>query len=86
MIIWYKLRKNNRTVSDTVIECNEDISRTAKVFKSLEQVCHKWDLAVPIWLEPTIRDFQSRSKARFYPDNFPESVDFDYMEIEVIEE
>lgn len=86
MKIWFKLRKNNRTTEDAVIECNEDISRTAKVFTSLEQVCHKWDLAVPIWLTPTIKDFQYRSKARFYADNFPEAIDFDYLEIEVIEE
>ena len=31
-------------------------------------------------------DFKRHSKTRFYQDNFVETVDFDYLEIQVIEE
>ena len=32
------------------------------------------------------RDFKKHSKTRFYQDNFIEQIDFDYLEIQVIEE
>ena len=37
-------------------------------------------------LDTTIADFKRHAKARFYQDNFVDSIDFDYLEIEVIEE
>ena len=86
MKIWFRLSMDSHTIKDTIVENNEDISRTAKVFASLEKACHDWDLAVPVWLDSTIHDFKYRAKARFTRDNFPESVSFDYMEIQVLEE
>ena len=44
------------------------------------------DLGNPIWLDTTVRHFQKHDKARFYQDNFIEQIDFDYLELEVIEE
>ena len=44
------------------------------------------DLGNPIWLDSTVKDFQKHDKARFYQDNFIEQIDFDYLEIQVIEE
>ena len=44
------------------------------------------DLGNPIWLDATVRDFKKRDKARFYQDNFIEHIEFDYLEIQVIEE
>ena len=45
-----------------------------------------WILGNPIWLDTTVRDFKKHSKTRFYQDNFIEQIDFDYLEIQVIEE
>ncbi len=86
MKIWFKLVKSSKKYLDEVIEINEDISRTKKIFTGLENICHKWDLAVPVWLDSTIEDFKRRSRARFPAESFPEQVDFDYLEIQVIEE
>ena len=86
MRIWYKMVTNNHIVKETVVEQNEDISRTKKIFASLEEVCHKWDLAVPIWLDSIVKDFKYHAKARFYQDAFPETIEFDFLEIQVIEE
>ena len=44
------------------------------------------DLGNPIWLDSTVKDFKKHDKARFYQDNFIEQIDFDYLEIQVIEE
>ena len=45
MRIWCKLFKKNRMLKDTVIEnYNMEMSRTAKVYDSLEQACYEFDL------------------------------------------
>ena len=47
---------------------------------------HSFDLSVPIWLDKTVEEFKRHDKAKFYQDNFIEHIDFDFMEIQVIEE
>lgn len=85
--IWFKIFKDNRLVKDMVVE-NDDysMSRTQKVFASMDSACHEFDLSVPLWLESTINDFKRHDKARFHQDNFIETIDFDFLEIQVIEE
>ncbi len=84
--LWAKIFKDNHLLKDTVIEdCSSD-TRTHKVFRALDEVCYQFDLGKPIWLNATINDFRRHDKARFYQDNFVESVEFDYLEIHVIEE
>ncbi len=84
--LWAKTYKNNHMIQDTVICKDSDDTRTHKVFQALEEVCYVFDLSKPIWLDANIREFQRHSKARFYQDNFVESIDFDFLEIQVIEE
>lgn len=85
--LWAKIWKDTRLIKDTVI-CNDDTSlgRTQKIFKALDEVCYCFDLSKPIWLDSTVADFKRHDKARFYNDNFIDSIDFDYLEIQVIEE
>ncbi len=84
--LWAKEFKDNHLLKDTVI-CNDDNdSRTHKVFYALDTICSEFDLGKPIWLDATIREFKQHSKARFTKDNFVEEIDFDYLEIQVIEE
>lgn len=84
--LWAKIWKDNRMIKDTVIRDESELRRTQKVLSALDEVSYEFDLGKPIWLDKTIREFQQHSKARFYQDNFIESIDFDYMEIQVIEE
>lgn len=85
--MWAKLITNTRIVKDTVI-CNSDysLSRTSMVFQSLEEICYQFDLGKPIWLDSTVKDFKMHSKTRFTQDNFIEPIDFDFLEIQIIEE
>ena len=84
--IWAKLFKDNHMIADLVI-CNSDSdTRTHKVFHALDEICYKFDLGKPIWLTSSTNDFKKHSKVRFNQDNFIEQIDFDYMEIQVIEE
>jgi len=85
--MWGKLWKDNHLLKDMVAEnADYSMSRTSMVFKALEEICHEFDLSQPIWLDANIKDFKRHDKTRFSKDNFIESIDFDYLEIHVIEE
>jgi hypothetical protein len=73
-------------LKDTVVCDSTEDTRTHKIFHALDQICLEFDLGKPIWLESNIREFQKHSKVRFYSDSFIEHIDFDYLEIHVIEE
>ena len=86
MRIWAKLIGNNRIIKDMVVENTSDDTRTHKIFDAMETICHEFDLSKPIWLDATVKDFKRHSKCRFLRDNFIDSIDFDYLEIQVLEE
>lgn len=73
-------------IRDTVISDDSGDTRTHKIFHALEEVCYDFDLSKPIWLDSTIEEFKRHSKTRFYQDNFVDTIDFDYLEIQIIEE
>lgn len=85
--LWAKIFKDNRMQRDLVI-CNDDntLNRTKKIFAAVDEICYQFDLSKPIWLDATISDFKKHDKTRFTQDNFIESIDFDYLEIHIIEE
>ena len=62
------------------------LSRTAMVFQALDDICYKFDLSKPIWLDANISEFQRVSKTRFTQDSFIETIPFDFLELQVIEE
>ncbi len=84
--IWGKIFTKNRLQRDTVIIDDSDLNRTRKVFSALERVCEEFDLSVPMWLEKNITEFKKVAKTRFSQDNFIDTIDFDYLELHVIEE
>lgn len=84
--LWAREFKDNHMLKDTVIADDSNDTRTHKIFHALEEVCLKFDLGKPIWLESTVSDFKRHRKTRFTQDNFIEEIEFDYLEIQVIEE
>ena len=50
------------------------------------EVCYTFDLGKPIWLDRNVDEFKRHAKTRFYQDNFVEEIEFDFLEIHVIEE
>ena len=69
--LWAKTFKNNHMLQDTVICDNSEDTRTHKVFRALDEVCIQFDLGRPLWLDS---------------DSFMEQIDFDYLEIQMLEE
>jgi hypothetical protein len=86
MRIWFRIWKNAHLVRQTVIERNEDDTRTHKVLGSLEDACHEFDLDIPIWLDKNVKEFKRSSKTRFTADCFISEIDFDHLEMSVLEE
>ena len=84
--VWGKLFKDNRMLKDLTVCDDSQDTRTHKVLHALDEMCYAFDLSKPIWLDTTIADFKRHDKARFYQDNFVDSIDFDYLEIQIIEE
>lgn len=84
--LWGKIWKDNHLIKDTVICDDSDDTRTHKIFNALDAICYEFDLSKPIWLDSTIEEFKKRDKTRFYQDNFVDSIEFDYLEIQIIEE
>ncbi len=85
--LWAKIWKSGRMTRDMVV-CNDNrgLNRTRKIFAALEKICKEFDLSRPIWLDNSIAEFQRHDKVRFSKDNFIDEIDFDYLEIQVIEE
>lgn len=74
-------------IKDMVV-CNDskDMSRTHMIFAAMDDICYEYDLSKPIWLASTIEDFKKHDKTRFNQDNFIDAIEFDYLEIQVIQE
>lgn len=85
--LWGKKFKDNRLLED-IVACNDNpaLNRTRKIYAAIDEICIQFDLSKPIWLEATIEDFKRHDKTRFTQDNFIDGIDFDYLEIQVIEE
>lgn len=84
--LWGKIWKDNHMVKDITVYEDSDETRTHKIFHALDDICLAFDLGKPIWLESNIGEFQRHSKTRFTADCFVEEIDFDYLEIQIIEE
>ncbi len=84
--LWAKIWKNHHLLQDVVICDDSEDTRTHKIFGALEKACMECNLAKPQWLDQNIRDFKRFRKTRFTQDNFIEEIDFDYLEIQIIEE
>lgn len=84
--LWGKIYKNNKIIQDTVI-CIDDksLSLDKKVDQAIIDICMQFDLQKPFWLKDNEKDFKKFQRASFKKDHFIEQIDFDFLEIEVIE-
>lgn len=85
--LWAKIIVSGKMVKNMTIE-NPDssLNRTKKIFSALDEVCYAYDLSKPLWLDKNIREFKKNSRTRFTKDNFVDEIEFDSLDIEVIEE
>ena len=85
--LWTKIIVSGKIVKNMTIENpNSSLNRTKKIFSALDEVCYAYDLSKPLWLDKNIREFKKNSRTRFTKDNFVDEIEFDSLDIEVIEE
>ncbi|MFI3200680.1 MAG: hypothetical protein R3Y54_04015 [Eubacteriales bacterium] len=84
--LWAKIWKDNHLLQDTVICNDENDTRTHKIMGAIESFCYDTNLEIPIWLDTNITAFKRFNRVRFTQDNFIETIDYDYLEIEILEE
>lgn len=86
MRIWLKIMSDNHLIKDVTVTDESRETRTHKVFAALDQACYEFDLQRPIWLESNVAEFKRHGKTRFTSDCFIEQIDFDFLEMQVLEE
>jgi hypothetical protein len=84
--LWAKKIKSNKIIGSITIKNNEDISFSHKTDKSIKEICQKFDLSVPLWLEKHRTEFSEFKYVTFEADDFIDDIDFDKLEIELIED
>lgn len=84
--LWGKIIKNNDIISDYVFESNlSELSLQEKINKGIEAFCYEFDITRPMWFKDNDKDIEMVGKTRFIDHHFIESISFDALEIDIIE-
>ena len=78
--LWVRTIRHHRMDRQMVEPCTREEPEEA-----LSEACRKLDIARPIWLDKNHREWADFGLTRFLPDAFLETVDFDRLEIELID-
>jgi hypothetical protein len=84
--IWGKVIRNNKIILDEVATSDKEENYEEAVKDCINELCEKFDIGKPYWLETNIREFNKRRKTTFNNDNFIEDIEFDRFIVEVLEE
>ncbi|KNZ41479.1 hypothetical protein AKG39_11675 [Acetobacterium bakii] len=85
--IWLKLMKNNKFTEEKVVEIdNKSLAIYDKIQAALEIFCHDFDLEKPMWFDRNTKELNQISKTFFREDQFIDSIWFDYLEIEILDD
>jgi hypothetical protein len=85
--IWGKIMKNNKFLDEKVVEFDDNsLHINDKIQTALEIFCHDFDLEKPMWFDKNTTELNQISKTTFHEDQFIDSIWFDYLEIEIIDD
>ncbi len=83
---WLRIYKDNKMVNDAVCDVDETKDHSEILESSLRKCCYELDLPNPMILKKHVTDIRDYSLTKFLPDDFPEAVDFDRVEITVFDD
>lgn len=84
--LWGKIVENNSIITDHIFELNTlDLSIEEKLNQGLKALCYHFDIQRPMWFSDNDKDITLIGKTSFIGHHFIENIDFDYFEIEIIE-
>lgn len=84
--LWGKIITDNKIINQTVATCDEDIEYEAQLRKCMIEICYNFDIQKPYWLTKNLMEYNKLKRAFFTQDNFIEEINYDKLEIEVLEE
>jgi len=85
--IWGKIMKHNKFLEEKVFEIdNKSLPIYDKIQAALETFCHDFDLEKPMWFDRNTKELNRISKTTFHEDQFIDSIWFDYLEFEIIDD
>jgi hypothetical protein len=84
MKIWAITRKNNKIVLDQIFENSEE--HFEAITELINIACDEFDIGKPLMLSKNDDELLSFRRTVFYPADFIEPINFDTLEIEIIEE
>ena len=82
--LWGILRKKHRIWKDKVVEVAGDDLSAAQ--EAVGEISYALDIPRPIWLDKHENEFETFRHTAFTDDHFVESIPFDRMEIEFLDD
>ena len=79
--IWVRLMKRQRIAVQNTISCPRGGEKDALI-----ELCREMDVPAPIWLPKNEREYEKFRRTAFTRDNFVESLSYDRMEIEFLDD
>lgn len=84
--MWGKKIKNHKIKESVDVSNGNNISQAERRDKCIGEICRLFDLSVPVWLEKHNREFEEYGHVTFYPGDFIDDIDFDKLEIELVDD
>ena len=79
--LWIRLIRHHKIARQATVECAWGDQRDV-----LRDACHELDVPAPIWLNKNENEFEQFRHTAFNADSFVESIAFDRMEIEFLDD
>ena len=83
---WLKIYKDNKLINDSVCDLTEKLPGEKMLNEGLKNCCYELDIPNPMIMKKHINDIKMYSLTRFLPDDFPETVEFDKVEINIFDD
>ncbi len=81
--LWGQIVKQNTVIQNYVFEMDSENLGFEKMLSiGIEDLCNRFDIANPIWMQDNTLEMNQVNKTRFKAQHFIEEIDFDYFEIE----
>ncbi|MBR7135702.1 MAG: hypothetical protein IKD14_01085 [Clostridia bacterium] len=82
--LWAKTYKNHRIVKQTTFIVRDSKLDYSQFFDYVAQMCHELDSPTPIIIKDNIFNFAKFNFVKFVAGDFIETVDYDYLMIELV--
>ncbi len=85
--LWGKVYKDDSIIKDTVVGMDDqNLSTDTLTYSCMDKLCDIFDIQHPMWLKDNHKEYPVYRRTVFKQDHFIEEIDFDHLEIEIIED